>query len=172
MGMYADLVFLGGRVITVDAEFSVASALAVTGAVISAVGGPDDVAPLVGPGTRVVDLRGATLLPGINDSHLHGCAFGMATPPLSLDLGHPAVSSLADIAEAVREAVDRAPDGQWITGHGWDTGYLDECVADPSRLPSRHDLDAVSPKHPVVLYSFSGHATWVNSKATSSPRTA
>lgn len=165
MGRHADLVFLGGRVVTVDAEFSVASALAVTGGIITAVGGHGDVAPLVGPGTRVVDLRGATLLPGINDSHLHGCAFGMATPPLSLDLGHPAVSCLADVAEAVREAAGRAPAGQWITGHGWDTGYLDECVGDPSRLPSRRDVDAVSPDHPVVLYSFSGHATWVNSKA-------
>ncbi|MFI8946680.1 amidohydrolase [Streptomyces sp. NPDC053750] len=63
MDTYADLVFLGGRVVTVDAEFSVASALAVTGGLISAVGGREDVAPLVGPGTRVVDLRGATLLP-------------------------------------------------------------------------------------------------------------
>ncbi|MEV6954619.1 amidohydrolase [Streptomyces sp. NPDC051183] len=165
MDTYADLVFVGGRVVTVDADFSIASALAVTGGVISAVGGREDVAPLIGPGTRVVDLKGATLLPGINDSHLHGCAFGMATPPLSLDLGHPAVSSLADVARTVREAVERVPDGQWITGHGWDTGYLDECVSDASRLPSRRDLDAVSPDHPVVLYSFSGHATWVNSKA-------
>lgn len=165
MDTYADLVFLGGRVVTVDARFTVASALAVTGGIISAVGRRDDIAPLVGPGTRVIDLRGATLLPGINDSHLHGCAFGMASPPLSLDLGHPAVSSLADVAAAVRQAAGRAPDGQWITGHGWDTGYLDECVTDPSRQPSRHDLDTVSRDHPVVLYSFSGHATWVNSKA-------
>ncbi|MFJ9613740.1 amidohydrolase [Streptomyces noursei] len=165
MDAYADLVFLDGRVVTVDAEFSIASALAVTGGTITAVGGRDDVAPLIGPDTRVVDLHGATLLPGINDSHLHGCAFGMSTPPLSLDLGHPAVSSLSDVAEGVREAVGLVPVGQWITGHGWDTGYLDECVSDPSRLPSRHDLDAVSPDHPVVLYSFSGHATWVNSKA-------
>ncbi len=165
MDTYADLVFVGGQVVTVDAEFSVASALAVTGGVISAVGGRDDVARFVGPGTRVVELRGATLLPGINDSHLHGCAFGMASPPLSLDLGHPAVASLADVADAVREAVGRVPRGQWVTGHGWDTGYLAECVRDPARTPSRHDLDAVSPEHPVVLYSFSGHATWVNSKA-------
>ncbi|MEU3401605.1 amidohydrolase [Streptomyces filamentosus] len=165
MGTYADLVFVGGRVVTVDAEFSVAEALAVTGAVISAVGTREDVAPLIGPGTRVVDLEGATLLPGINDSHLHGCAYGMASPPLSVEVGHPAVSSLADVAEAVREAVGRVPAGQWVTGHGWDAGFLAECVADPSRQPSRADLDAVSPDHPVVLYSFSGHATWVNSKA-------
>nr|WP_240981692.1 MULTISPECIES: amidohydrolase [unclassified Streptomyces] len=159
------MVFVGGRVVTVDADFSVAEALAVTGSVISAVGTREDVAPLVGPGTRVVDLEGATLLPGINDSHLHGCAFGTASPPLSVEVGHPAVSSLADVAEAVREAVGRTPDGQWVTGHGWDPGFLAECVADPARQPSRRDLDAVSPDHPVVLYSFSGHATWVNSKA-------
>ncbi|MEU2179488.1 amidohydrolase [Streptomyces thermolilacinus] len=165
MDTYADLVFLDGRVVTVDADFTVASALAVTGGTIAAVGPREDVAPLIGPGTRVIDLRGATLLPGINDSHLHGCAFGMATPPLSLDVGHPAVSSLADAAEAVREAVGRVPAGQWITGHGWDPGYLAECAADPSRQPSRRDLDVVSPDHPVVLYSFSGHATWVNTKA-------
>ncbi|MCM1946872.1 amidohydrolase [Streptomyces sp. G2] len=165
MGTYADLVFVGGRVVTVDAEFSVAEALAVTGSVISAVGTREDVDALIGPDTRVVDLEGATLLPGINDSHLHGCAFGMASPPLSVEVGHPAVSSLAEVAEAVREAVGRASAGQWITGHGWDTGYLAECVADPSRHPARGDLDAVSPDHPVVLYSFSGHATWVNSKA-------
>ncbi|SFY48052.1 amidohydrolase [Streptomyces sp. F-1] len=165
MDRYADLVFVGGRVVTVDAEFSVAEALAVSDGLISAVGDREEVAALIGPRTRVVELRGATLLPGINDSHLHGCAFGMATPPVSVDVGHPAVSSLADVAAAVREAVRRTPDGQWITGHGWDTGYLAECLADPARLPSRRDIDAASPDHPVVLYSFSGHATWVNSRA-------
>ncbi|MFF7177649.1 amidohydrolase family protein [Streptomyces sp. NPDC008121] len=161
----ADLVFLDGQVVTVDPDFAVASALAVTGGVISAVGSREDVAPLIGPGTRVVGLAGATLLPGINDSHLHGCAFGLTRPPLSLDVGHPAVRSLADVAAAVREAAGRVPAGEWIVGGGWDPGFLDECVADPSRLPTRQDLDAVSPDHPVLLHSFSGHATWVNSRA-------
>ncbi|MFF9899310.1 amidohydrolase [Streptomyces longispororuber] len=165
MDTHADLVLHNARVITVDAQFSLASALAVTGGTISAVGDRAAVAPLIGPRTRVIDLRGATLLPGINDSHLHGCAFGMASPPLSLDLGHPAVASLADVARAVATATERAPAGQWITGHGWDTGYLAECAADPARRPTRHDLDQVSPDHPVVLYSFSGHATWVNTRA-------
>ncbi|KUJ69406.1 amidohydrolase [Streptomyces albus subsp. albus] len=161
----ADLVFLNGSVLTVDPDFTVASALAVTDGVISAVGGRDDVQGHMGPDTRVVDLDGGTLLPGINDSHLHGCAFGIGTPPLSLDVGHPAVRSIADVAEAVREAARHTPAGEWITGHGWDPGFLEECVADPSRLPTRQDLDAVSPDHPVLLYSFSGHATWVNSAA-------
>ncbi|MFC0602492.1 amidohydrolase [Streptomyces palmae] len=165
MATPADLVFLNGSVLTVDPAFTVASAAAVTGGVISAVGDHEAVASHIGPDTRVVDLGGRTLLPGINDSHLHGCAFGIGMPPLSLAVGSPAVRSLADVAEAVREAAERTPAGEWITGHGWDPGYLEECVADPSRLPTRHDLDAVSPDHPVLLYSFSGHATWVNSAA-------
>ncbi|WP_390882286.1 hypothetical protein [Streptomyces salinarius] len=131
MGGYADLVFVGGRVVTVDAEFSVASALAVTGGVISAVGERRDVAPLVGPGTRLVDLHGATLLPGINDSHLHGCAFGMATPPLSLELGHPAVSSLTDVAGAVREAVLRT------RADGGSPGTAGTPATSPSASPIR-----------------------------------
>ncbi|WP_431046180.1 amidohydrolase [Streptomyces sp. P1-3] len=165
MAAPADLVFLNGSVLTVDPDFTVASALAVTDGVVSAVGGREDVAPYVGPATRVVDLDGGTLLPGINDSHLHGCAFGVGMPPLSLDVKHPAVRSIADVADAVQEAARSTPPGEWIIGHGWDPGFLNECVADPSRLPTRHDLDAVSPDHPVLLYSFSGHATWVNSAA-------
>ncbi|MCC3774673.1 amidohydrolase [Streptomyces sp. UNOB3_S3] len=161
----ADLVFVNGSVLTVDSRFTVASALAVTGGHISAVGDRAEVMAHAGPATRIVDLGGGTLLPGINDTHLHGCAFGLTGPPLSLDVSHPAVRSLADVAEAVRKAAATTPAGEWITGHGWDAGYLAECVADPSRLPGRHDLDAVSPHHPVLLYSATGHATWVNSAA-------
>ncbi|MEU8583292.1 amidohydrolase [Streptomyces abikoensis] len=161
----ADLVFVNGSVLTVDSRFTVASALAVTGGHISAVGDRDEVMAHAGPATRIVDLGGGTLLPGINDAHLHGCALGLTMPPLSVDVSHPAVRSLTDVAEAVRKAAETTPAGEWITGHGWDAGYLAECVADSSRLPTRHDLDAVSPHHPVLLYSATGHATWVNSAA-------
>ncbi|MGW3045351.1 amidohydrolase [Kitasatospora sp. NPDC001159] len=162
---FADLVFVNGSVLTVDPDFTVASALAVTDSVITAVGARADVEDRIGPGTRVVDLDGGTLLPGINDSHLHGCGWGISSPPLSLDLSHPAVHSIADIAEAVRSAAESTPPGQWITGTGWDPGFLAECTEDPSRLPTRHDLDAVSPDHPVLLLDFSAHVSWVNSAA-------
>lgn len=161
----ADLVFVNGSVLTVDPGFTVASALAVADGVVTAVGDRPEVMAHAGPGTRIIDLRGGTLLPGINDAHLHGCAFGMTRPPLSLDLTHPAVRSIADVAGAVRAAAGRTPAGEWIIGHGWDPGFLQECAADPGRLPGRRDLDPVSPHHPVLLYSASGHATWVNSAA-------
>ncbi|PZT70281.1 amidohydrolase [Streptomyces sp. SW4] len=161
----ADLVFVDGRVLTVDADFTVASALAVTDGVVAAVGDRAEVMAHAGPRTRVVDLRGGTLLPGINDAHLHGCAFGLTRPPLSLDLTPPAVRSVADVVRAVREAVREVPAGEWVVGHGWDLSSLAECAADPHRLPTRRDLDPVSPDHPVLLFSASGHATWVNSAA-------
>ncbi|WUI01702.1 amidohydrolase [Spirillospora sp. NBC_00431] len=159
-----DLVLLDGEVLTADAEFSVARALAITGGTITAVGGTDEIRALAGPRTQVVDLRGRTALPGINDSHLHGCAFGATRPPLALDVGFPAVRSIADIQESVKEAASRIPAGEWIRGNGWDPGYLSEC-GEGGRMPDRADLDAVAPSHPVYLQDFSGHLTWANSAA-------
>ncbi|QXJ20997.1 amidohydrolase [Actinomadura graeca] len=159
-----DLVLLDGEVLTADARFSVAQAVAITGGKITAVGSTDDIRALADARTQVVDLRGRTALPGINDSHLHGCAFGFNRPPLALELGYPAVRSIADIVAAVKEAASRTPEGQWIRGNGWDPGYLAECL-DGGRMPDRSDLDAVAPSHPVYLQDFSGHLTWANSRA-------
>ncbi|MCX3290098.1 amidohydrolase [Streptomyces sp. NEAU-H22] len=159
------LVLTGGQVLTVDAGFTVAEGVAVRGRDILAVGSDAEMRALAGPGTRIVELGGRTVLPGINDSHLHGAAYGMTKPPFALDVGHPAVRSLADIATAVGRAAGGAPAGEWIIGLGWDAGYLAECLADPGRFPHRRDLDAVAPDHPVCLTDFSSHMVWVNSEA-------
>ncbi|WEH37723.1 amidohydrolase family protein [Streptomyces sp. AM 4-1-1] len=81
----ADLVLTGGRVHTMDAVGRVAEAVAVSGGRITRVGAADEVAPLIGPGTRVVALRGRAVLPGINDSHLHGVWLGAMWPALLMD---------------------------------------------------------------------------------------
>ncbi|GHP16440.1 amidohydrolase [Rhodococcus sp. NKCM2511] len=161
----ADSVYINGRIITMDAAFGIASFVAVTGDVITAVGIDDDVAAHIGPDTVVIDLAGNTVLPGINDSHLHGIAFGLDTPPLSLDVAYPTVQSIADVVAAVKAAVDAAPEGEWIIGTGWDEGYLDECRGEAGRSPTRWDLDAVSAHNPVFLQDFSRHTSWVNSAA-------
>ncbi|WP_432065586.1 amidohydrolase [Streptomyces sp. C10-9-1] len=161
----ADLILTGGDVLTVDDAFSVAQAVAVRDGRILAVGGDAEITALAGPGTRRIDLAGRTVLPGINDSHLHGAAWALTRPPFALDLGHPAVESIADIAQAVRRAAAAVPAGEWITGLGWDVGYLSECLSDPSRRPHRTDLDAAAPGHPVCLTDFSGHMVWANSAA-------
>ncbi|NUP17975.1 MAG: amidohydrolase family protein, partial [Streptomyces sp.] len=139
------LILTGGQILTVDAGFTVAEGVAVRGREIVAVGGDTKMRALAGPGTRVVELGGRTVLPGINDSHLHGAAYGLARPPFALDVGHPSVRSIADVAAVVERAVREAHPGEWIVGLGWDAGYLAECLADPRRFPHRRDLDAVAP---------------------------
>lgn len=161
----ADLLFVNGRVITVDPADTVAEALAVRDGVIVAVGADADVRAHAGPDTRVVDLGGGTLLPGINDSHIHAISLGTLTPPLTLDVAYPSVRSIADVVDLVRAAAGARQPGEWITGSGWDVGFLDECLHEPGRQPTRHDLDAVSPDNPVFLQDFSYHTGWVNTAA-------
>lgn len=159
------LILTGGQVLTVDADFTIAEAVAVHGQEITAVGTTAEITALAGPGTRVVDLAGRTVLPGINDSHLHGAAYAMTKPPFAIDVGHPAVESIAEIAEAVRKAAEGAGPGEWIVGLGWDPGYLAECLAEPGRLPHRGDLDEAAPGNPVCLTDFSSHMVWANTAA-------
>ncbi|MEV7889631.1 amidohydrolase [Streptomyces sp. NPDC002817] len=159
------IILTDGQVITVDGDFAVAEGVAVRGRDIVAVGSDAEMRALAGPGTRIVELGGRTVLPGINDSHLHGAAYGLTKPPFALDVRHPAVGSIADIVAVVERAVGEARPGEWIVGLGWDPGYLAECLADPRRFPHRRDLDAVAPDNPVCLTDFSSHMVWVNSEA-------
>ena len=158
-GEAPDLVLRRGQIITACGN-RVVEAMAVLGGRVCAVGTDDDVSSLTGPLTEVVDLDGRTVVPGINDSHVHLGYFGAVRPPLAVDMGFPTVRSIADVAEAVASA---RPVNGWVKGNGWDVGYLED--AHPGRLPSRDDLDPVSTAVPVALRDFSGHQLWVNSKA-------
>lgn len=157
---YADLLFLGGEIHCVDAADRRVEALAVRGNRVLAVGSTSELQQLVGPSTRRVDLAGRTVLPGINDSHLHMMGLGLSKPPFAVDVTYPNVQSIADCVEVVRRAAAERPAGEWITGRGWDQPYLSE-----GRAPTAADLDAAAPDHPVALTEFSGHAVWANSKA-------
>ena len=156
----ADLVLFGGRVMLLDSRFGVVEAIAIRNGVVVAAGDSRDLRRHIGRRTEVVNLRGRTALPGINDSHLHGIRTGLALPPYNLDVGAPNVSSIADIAIEVRDAVATAAPGAWIRGKGWNRDKLAE-----RRDPTRADLDAVSPNNPVALVDWSNHELWVNSKA-------
>ena len=154
-----DLVLTHGQVVTARGDH-VVEALATRGNRICAVGEHDEIVSLAGPGSEVVDLDGRTVLPGINDSHLHLGFFGAVLPPLAVNVAYPAVRCIGDVAAAVGAA---EPVGGWIKGNGWDVGFLED--ASPDRLPSREDLDPVSAGAPVALRDFSGHQLWVNSRA-------
>lgn len=163
--MMPDLVLLSGKVITVDRDFSIAQAVAVKNGRIVAVGKNDDIETLIGKGTEILDLKGNALLPGINDTHCHISDWAMSRPPFSLDVRFPIVKSIADIVKMVADKTRQVKSGEWIQGEGWDEGYLDECLADSNRKPTKKDLDDVAPHNPVVLIEYSGHRAWTNSKA-------
>ncbi len=162
---YADLVIINGNIITVDDEFSLKQAVAVKDGLIMAVGTDDEVREYVGPKTEVMDLQGMTMLPGINDSHMHLPFFGATRPPLALDLRYPEIQSISDMVEALRRRITDTKAGEWIRGFGWDQSSLEECRNDPSKLPRKWDIDPVSPDHPVVFSDFSAHTLLANSKA-------
>jgi len=163
--MNADLAIINSKVVTVDGEFSVKEAIAVKEGKIVAVGSNDDVKPFITSDTNVLDLKGKPVLPGINESHMHAPFFGASRPPLSLDLTYPTVQSIPDMVAALQEKVAEVEPGEWIRGFGWDQSTLEECRDDPSKLPRKWDLDAVSPDHPVAFTDFSVHTLLVNSKA-------
>lgn len=160
-----DVVYVNGQVVTVDANDSVAEAFAVKGDRVVAVGASAEIAELAGAGTKVVDLGERCVLPGINDSHMHGALYGGSRPPLTLNVGHPAVGSIEDIKAAVAAKAAESKPGEWIRGMGWDEAFLSECRADPSRRLTRHDLDAVAPDNPVYLVSFTQHELVANTRA-------
>jgi predicted amidohydrolase YtcJ len=156
----ADLVLHGGRIMTMATGGAVAEAIAIKDGVVVHAGADASVRRLIGRRTEIVALRGRTVLPGINDAHLHGLRTGLALPPFNVDVGESAVNSIAEVAQRIAAAVAQAGAGAWIRGKGWNETAFAE-----GRPPTRQDLDPVSPGHPVALLDWSNHQLWVNGKA-------
>lgn len=148
---YADTVLVGGHVKTSSGW---AEGLAVRAGVIEVVGGREDVLRRRGPDTRVVELAGDTVLPGLHDLHVHPIYAGIRERRCKVPQG----SNLADTLRIVAGHVSRAAPGAWVLGGQWDTSAL-------GALPDRTVLDAVAPHHPVLLEDTSGHSSWANSAA-------
>jgi predicted amidohydrolase YtcJ len=163
--MNPGLIMFNGKIVTVDKDFSIAEAIAVKEDKIVGVGSNTDIKKLAGKNTELMDLKGATVLPGINDAHCHLNGFGLERPPMQLDLGYPAIKSIADIKTAVAARVAEVGPGKWVSGWGWDRGFLAETKGNPDRWPTRYDLDLISSNNPVALTEFSGHTLLVNTKA-------
>ncbi|HMB81894.1 MAG TPA: amidohydrolase, partial [Vicinamibacterales bacterium] len=148
-----DTIFVNGHVITVDARFSIAEAVAITGGKFSAVGTNAAIRKLAGPKTATIDLHGQTVIPGLADGHLHDAGGGPGA-----DLS--GARNLADILSAVAARVKQSRPGDVIVSNSdWHEAQLTE-----HRLPYRADLDAVSPANPVVLVR-GGHEYILNSAA-------
>jgi len=151
----ADLVLTGGAVYTVDAARSTAEAIAVRGNRIVAVGPAAQLRARIGPRTRVVALRGRTVLPGFGDAHVHPTHGGLAMARCELH-GTRGVESYLEVVRAYATA---HPEQAWIRGAGW---HMDDF---PGGNPTRDLLDRVVPDRPAYLPSRDGHSVWVNSRA-------
>ncbi len=156
--MEADFVLFNGRIHTMDASRPYASAVAIAGNRILALGKDDEVRPLLRPGSLQVDLRGRAVIPGLIDAHVH---FGWYS--LSRYQGHVDLDNAATKAEAIARVAEAARDrseGSWLRGAGWNRN------AWPDRsFPTAADLDAVVSHVAVALEDKSHHATWANSHA-------
>ncbi len=166
---HADVLFHSGRILDTRrtpagsgqspvTEFVEHEALAVKDGRVLAAGSRHELEQFIGEDTEQVDLGGAAVLPGFIESHMHLGMFGMQLQ--SVSVRPPAVSSIADITDAVAAAVAEAPAGQWILGFGWD-----EAAISDGRGPTRDDLDAVAPDNPVMLRRTCGHMGVANSAA-------
>jgi predicted amidohydrolase YtcJ len=152
----ADMVLRGGRVITVDKDWRVAQAIAIKDGRFIAVGDDATIAARIGPNTQVIELAGKTVVPGLIDTHLHQLFAALNGPAVQL-LG---AKSIAEVQAAIGERVARTEAGKWVTASsGWHESILEE-----GRMPTRQELDKVSPNNPVFIPR-GGHVVTVNSKA-------
>src|SRR5215213_2283692 len=152
----ADIVFKNGNVYTANDKAARAQAIAVKGDKIVFVGTNAAAQRFVGPSTRVVDLKGNTVLPGFTDSHQHLSGVGQREMTLNLE----GTTSLEDLLAKLKARVDQAKPGEWDTGRGWI-----ETHRQPPEFPTRWDVDKVSPNNPVILGRADGHGAVANSAA-------
>lgn len=143
----ADMILRGGRIYTLDDRNGVVSSIALKGGKVLMAGSDAETARLQGSGTRVVDLAGRVVIPGLNDSHMHLINGGLQ---YNLEVRWDDVPSLADALQILREQAQRTPPGQWVRVLG---GWSEFQFAE-QRMPTIAELNAVSPDVPVMVLHF------------------
>jgi predicted amidohydrolase YtcJ len=152
----ADLILLNGKIVTVDDRFSIAQALAIRGHRIVAVGSNAVVEKLKGPATRVMDLAGRTVIPGLIDNHAHWIRAAEHD-----ELRFDGVTSRAQAVRLLVDRVQATPAGQWIAVLG---GWSEQQFTDDPRGFPRDELDRIAPNNPVVIQAIYDHS-YLNSAA-------
>jgi len=156
-----DLLFKNANVLTLDHQNKRAGSVAVSNGEICGIW--DELEPPQGAinvtdQTNVVDLQGATLLPGFIDTHNHILMYALSSKQVNCST--PPNKTIKDILELIGSRAKVTPKGEWVEGYGYDDTLLYE-----KRHPTRYDLDQVSPNHPVVIKHISRHLAAVNSLA-------
>lgn len=156
-----DLILVNGKIVTVDDRFSIAQAVAVKGSRIVAVGRNEDIRKHAGSGTRVVDLRGRTVIPGLIDNHAH---FVRVAEKWHSEMRLDGVTSRAQAVKMLQERVRAAKPGEWIVTLG---GWSEEQFTDEPRGFPLAELDQIAPLNPVALQAVYRH-TYLNTAALKS----
>ncbi len=151
-----DLILHNGRLHSQDPSFQQATALAIRNKRILAVGADADICALAGPDTRLIDLGGHRVLPGLIDSHFHYWHWVLSRRWLDFS----DANSLSELYERVRRTASEMRSGQWILGNRWN-----ETQWSSSHMPTRTSLDEVAPNHPVILWRSDMHLAVANSQA-------
>jgi len=152
--MAADLAVVNARVHTVDPAAFRAEAVAVEGRRIAAVGTDDEIRQFVGAGTRVIDARGATVLPGFIDAHNH---VRLGSNPGAVSLF--GATSLEEIRDRIDAFADAHPDAGWIEGEGWNYAAV------PGGSPTADLLEGCGRGKALFLFSYDVHTVWLNREA-------
>ena len=147
-----DLVLHNGKVLTIDNNFSIQSAIAINNGKVVVTGDESILAQY--KASKIVDLNGKTLMPGFNDSHTHISG----NPRRYIDLSD--TTSILEMQSLVRDKANALGPGEWITGYGWSEDELTE-----QRKPTRYDLDDAAPNNPVVLTRAGAHSAVGSSMA-------
>jgi len=153
----ADTVLTGGKIF-LGPGLGFAEAVAIWRGRVLATGSAAEIADLVGPDTRTVDLAGRLAVPGLNDAHQHMMSVGMGL--FEVNLKGEEITSVADVLAAIKARVDTSQPGEWVMGRGYDHFNLAE-----KRHPLREELDQVAPDNPVYIKRTCGHMGVANSKA-------
>jgi predicted amidohydrolase YtcJ len=152
----ADLILTNGRIYTSDDTRPVVEAVAVAGGKVLFAGNATGAMALKGPATRVVDLGGRTMIPGMVDAHGHVAGLGDALHIVDLT----GTTSYDEVVARVAERAKRTPKGQWVLGRGWDQNDWGD-----TRFPTHDKMTAAVPDHPVYIVRVDGHAGLANLKA-------
>ena len=155
-GEVADTILVNGNIVTIDAANTKAQALAVKNGLILYVGDDATARSMAGSTTQVIDLAGRTVTPGMIDAHCHLSACGLLGTTY-VDLSWPAVFTIQDVQDKFLERIAVTPAGEWVVGSGW--------LTFEGRYLNKHDLDPISPDHPLFAINMGGHMAAVNSLA-------
>ncbi|MEL1228210.1 MAG: amidohydrolase [Candidatus Neomarinimicrobiota bacterium] len=158
----ADMIIHNGMIYTMNDLNPTAEAVAVSSGKIIALGKYTDLDPLITPRTKIINLRGATMTPGIIEGHGHFYGLGLAK--MQLDLSK--TESYQDLIDMVSDAVENSKPGEWILGRGWHQSKWNDDKNDFVKGFQTHErLSEISPNNPVWLKHASGHAGFANQKA-------